>query len=134
MTTEIDEVRDEVARIGKLIGAPSVLLEVRTAESSDGTPYLEITDEGYSYIAVERGLEISRQYTPELDGILYIIFKRITSQMALSYELRHRIDGQDFRRIYFSRRIELMHAAHQGWGDRQRIEIEEILKTSPFVD
>jgi hypothetical protein len=58
----------------------------------------------------------------------------VTFAIECSYELKHRIYGKDFRRIMFIHQEELLSQLNQSWGERRRLEHEQILKRSPFDD
>ncbi len=72
--------------------------------------------------------------TSDLDELLYNIFQSVTFTLACSYELKHRKRAKDFRRIMFVQQEELLSQLNQSWGERRRLEHEEILKRSPFDD
>lgn len=130
----IMELQEEVNRLGAKIEAPRSLLIVRSTPSSDGAPYVEISSDTYYFVSSERGLENFRHACKTSDELIYRIMKEVTSKMALAFELERRVQGKDWRRIYFSRRARLMTELDLGWGERDAREIEEILSSAPFVD
>lgn len=130
----IEEIRNKIKNIGAIIGAPDVLLYVRVVPVGDGTPYIEIRESEYHYVISERGCEFSREIFLDDDDILYKITSKIVTRMALDYELQNRIDSQDFRRIYFSKEIELMDQICPEWGAKKKAEIKETLRNSPYSD
>lgn len=54
--------------------------------------------------------------------------------MACAYELEHRIPGQDFRRLMFSKRVELLTSIDPDMGRRGKEQIAETLRNAPFND
>ena len=54
--------------------------------------------------------------------------------MAGDYELEHRIDAQDCRRLIFDKKLELHGKISPEWEDREREKIRLILKKNPYVD
>ena len=54
--------------------------------------------------------------------------------MAFDYERKHRIEGQDCRRIAFEKQLELMEILGYEYKQRAESEINEILKGHPFQD
>jgi hypothetical protein len=50
------------------------------------------------------------------------------------FELKHRVKGKSFRRLLFSKEIELMRALNVQWEVRKRNEINEILAKAPYDD
>jgi hypothetical protein len=88
----------------------------------------------YSYVISERGEQLSRRETRDLDELLYWIFQDVTFRMALDFEKTHRSSGQDFRRLLFSYQLRLLGALQPRWREKRQIEIDTILVWSPFRD
>lgn len=130
----IDDVREKVIELGKLIDAPRNKLYVFDVEGSDGRYHLEFHGDEYHYISTERGEELDRFVTKNFDNLLYKIFKHITSSMAFSYELNNRVQNQDSRRIAFSKQIELMSKINESWRDKMEQEIARTLQNAPYED
>ena len=97
-------------------------------------PHIEVDMHGYHYVIVERGMELRRITTTDLDDLLYHIFEAVTFSLACDYEVTHRIPDQDFRRLLFKQQIELL-SAHFDWVGGEGIsDHERILKQAPFDD
>ena len=96
-------------------------------------PHIEV-GVTYDYVIVERGQERDRKSFDSLDGLLEQIFDDITFGMAFSYELEHRVGGQDCRRIGFAKQIELLERLNPIWAEREAARHEAILRQHPFVD
>lgn len=126
------DLQEKIYEIGKVINAPKSWLIVLYQPANDGSPYVSIDGDEFFYVSSERGCEISRKPISSLDELMYFIFEGATSMMALDYELDNRVEGQDFRRIYFSKQVELMNKLSPQWGERCRKEIGEILSLSPY--
>jgi hypothetical protein len=54
--------------------------------------------------------------------------------MALEWELQHRIEGEDFRRQFFRKDIELMTLVSEDWARRKKEKYEKIIGEYPFDD
>lgn len=128
----IDEVRKKVTELGQLINAPQNKLYI--FDRNDGGYYLELHEDEYHYILNERGQEVDRFITKNIDELLYKIFKHITSSMAFSYEFDNRVPHQDSRRIAFAKKIELMSTISDSWRKKIEEEITKILHNSPYDD
>ncbi|MBZ9623729.1 immunity 63 family protein [Clostridium sp. FP2] len=89
---------------------------------------------GYHYVISEKRQEIKHQVTKNLDELLYSTFKDITFEMACDYEVRNRIEGQDFRRLLFNKQLELINLISEEFSLLLKTEIEVILKKYPFKD
>jgi hypothetical protein len=130
----ITTIRKKVREYGKKINAPKKLLTIRTTSDGFATPYIEINKESYNYVVSERGTEFKRKKTTDLDKILYWIFKDIVFELASEFELNHRKEDEDFRRILFVKEIELMEKLDPKWGKWLKKEQNEILKKYPYED
>ncbi|MEX1827165.1 Imm63 family immunity protein [Luteibacter sp. CQ10] len=120
--------------LGQRIGAPKDLLVVRKEASGVGDPYIDCDGKSFLYIVSERGTEFSRKVVSSEEELLHLLLSDAVSQMAWDYELDHRVDGRDPRRIAFQKMIELMDRLDPSWGAQMRAETEEILLNAPYKD
>ena len=129
------EIQVGINRLAKLIGA-QCLEELPTYGYSEGTarPHVEVDQNGYHYVVVERGQEWERITTKHLDELLYRVFRSVTLRMAIDYELKHRVEGQDSRRVAFQHQLELLSTLSAEWAQRCSQEIAQILHEHPFED
>jgi len=134
MSEQLVAIQAKVYELGIKINAPRNFLVVHGEPVDDGTPYVKIDNGMFRYISAERGYEIFNKVAPSLDILLYWILDRVVSRLAMEYELRHRVEGQDSRRVYFSKRIELMKELDSRWGDMVGHDIERILQSNPYAD
>ena len=104
----IAEIEAEVARLSERVTAPSNVYPTFGYSADFARPHTDAGVDQYHYVAVERGTEVFRKSTSDLDELLYWIFEGVTVSMACAYELAHRIPGQDFRRLMFSKQAELL--------------------------
>src|SRR5688500_828856 len=105
MKLSIQIIKSSLNELAEKINAPKNLL-----------PPINNTIEGMSieldefnnlyYVMAERG-NIERDLMMDLEDLLYNVFKNITAQMAMTYELKNRISDQDSRRISFQKEEEL---------------------------
>jgi hypothetical protein len=58
----------------------------------------------------------------------------VTTSTALELELNNRILGQDSRRQWFAKNIELLSRLSAEWAGRKRSEYMQILAEQPFRD
>lgn len=106
---------------------------IRSASMEDGSPHIEVGD-AYEFILCERGVELQRRRTADLDELLYWIIEGLTASMSWDYELRHRREGEDSRRQAFAKQVELLSQLSDEWAKRQEAEQAEILTRHPFHD
>ncbi len=107
---------------------------LRTSPSHDGSPHVEKIGNLYHWVVTERGSEFQRKTTALRSELEYWLVSDVVSDLSIKYELKNRVEGQDFRRIMFDKRIELMNSISLEWGNRIQKEIELILKDHPFND
>lgn len=100
--------------------------------SEGGTVYISGLE--YHYVIMERGKEIIHYKSENMNEVLYPVFKNIIVSMAQEYELKHRNEKEDFRRLLWRRQLELLMKVDTEFVTRRKKEIEEILKKYPFID
>jgi hypothetical protein len=125
-------IRKKVREYGKKINAPKNLLSVRSTTDGFGTPHIEIDKNGYNYVIWERGREHERKTTKDFHRLIYWIFKDIVFKIASDYELDHRNPNEDFRRLLFSKILELFEILDKQWFIWEKEDIESILKENPY--
>ena len=103
--------------------------------SDDGArPHIEVDARGYHYVVVERGQELKRLTTSDMDELLFHVFESVTFSLANKYELAHRIEYRDSRRILFQKQVELLSMLSMHWGEREARNHEQTLQEHPFDD
>jgi hypothetical protein len=129
------EVKKEVDRRAAIIGAEGAHALPTYGRSEDfARPHIELDSCGYHFVVVERGQELERFTSRDLDEILFQVFETVTFSLASEYELAHRVQGQDFRRLLFQRQVELLSRISELWGQREAARHEGILREHPFRD
>ena len=97
----LEQIKAEINQQAARIDVPQSLLPTYGRSIDGAHPHIEVDARGYHYVIVERGQENSRVTTVELEELLFEVFEDITFSIACQYELKHRIEGQDFRRLLF---------------------------------
>lgn len=134
-TKKLNQIEAEVNRLAAIINAPGSLLPTYGYSKDLRFCHVEAERNGrLSWVAVERGEELKRHNTSQLDELLYWIFSDITFSMALAFELKHRIENQDFRRIMFAKQRELLGTINPKWKALASSRHRDILKDHPFDD
>lgn len=87
----------------------------------------------YGYRDERGGDNVIGQSSDPMD-IVYEVIKNQIAQVATDYELHHRVYWQDFRRVLFQKRLELMRLVDEQFYLRLQEEINEILKNAPYND
>jgi hypothetical protein len=126
------QIRTEVERRARIIGASGNSELPTYGESQDfGYPHIEVDSRGYHWVVVERGVERKRISTPDLDELLYAVFRPLTQHLA---SLDRCVKGEDSRRQMFRRQLELLAKLDPKWSARCAAEHRVILKENPFID
>ena len=125
---------EKIKILGKIIDAPEKLLDGFEKRNQYAQPYIEAKFPFYYLITSENGKEMKRQQFKDADTLLYIVFEKITFDMALQYELIHRIPFQDSRRLLFSHQLKLMEKLSPEWKNVLQNRITEIIKRNPYQD
>lgn len=127
-------VQVEVDRLASIIGAAGDVLPTFGHSEDGARPHVEVDGRGFHYVVVERGEERRRITTQDLDELLYHVFEAITFSLACDFELAHRIEEQDCRRMLFAHQIELLSMLSSAWAQRESRDHDRILHDHPFDD
>jgi hypothetical protein len=129
------QIKVEVDRLASTIGASRDSSLPTYGRSEDGgRAHIEVDQVNYHFVIAERGTENTRVSTPDLDDLLYLVFECVTFSLAGQYEVRHRVQTQDCRRILFKHQIELLSKLSEAWSVRRAQEQNRILCQHPFDD
>ena len=126
------EIQAKVDQICEKIGLEKK--RVWPAVQNDGAPYVLIHENKYWYIFEEREEVIFEKITKDFNELLYWIMDNYISSYSFEFELKNRTKGQDFRRIAFSKQIEIFGLISDEWKVKKENEIKKILEIAPFVD
>jgi len=133
MLLSLVDIQSRVEDLARRIDAPPGDLPT-FGQSEDGArPHIEVGSE-YHFVVVERGSELRRSSTEDLDELLYWVFSGVTSQMAGRFELRNRRHGEDTRRQRFRQQIQLLDVLSPAWAEKEKARLDEILSRHPFQD
>jgi len=131
----LEEIKKAVDEFAARINPPANLLPTYGYSRDFAYPHIEVDSLGLlHFVVVERGQERDRKTTDNLDTLLYWIFSGITFSLACEYELKHRIEDKDCRRIMFDKQEELLGILSDTWRQKESEEHKKILKNSPFDD
>ena len=130
----LKQIKSEINQRAAKIDAPQSLLPTYGRSIDGAHPHIEVDARGYHYVIAERGQEKSRVTTTELGELLFEVFEDITFSIACQYELKHRIEGQDFRRLLFHYQEALLSRLSPEWAEKEAREHERILHNHPYDD
>jgi hypothetical protein len=131
---DLKAIEAEISRLGTRVGAGPRSLPTFGHTEDFGRPHIEVDVYGYHYIVVERGEEISRFDTTNLDALLYHVMIDVTSALGYRHELAYRVERNDSRRMAFAYQLELLGRLSTAWQSRWAAELDELLQRHPFDD
>ena len=130
----VHQIEDRLRTLCTHIAPGYAGLTLRTTPGHDGSDHIEIHGGQYHQVVTERGLELSRKSTGDIEEFLYWLVKDIAWSRAIGYELRHRTRDQSFRRLIFAKWVEYMNRVRPDWAARVQAEIDAILAEHPYDD
>ena len=99
----------------------------------EGT-YIFNQNNEYHILYTEKGKVKEDSVTFEKEEVLWRIVEIISFDTAMKYAIENKEEGKDFRRALFKKEIEIYSLFGEKFEKKKRIEIEEILKKSPYND
>jgi hypothetical protein len=125
------EIRAEIERRAAIIGASGNQLPTYGRTDDFARPHIEVDSRGYHRVVVERGVELNRITTPDLEELLYHVFSSITFSLTA---YAPRVKGEDARRQIFRVQVELLAKLNPKWAAREDQKHRRILEENPFID
>jgi hypothetical protein len=109
-TISINEIREIITEYCKIIKAPEYVIRNAVLDHTIhfADPHIEIHGEVYHFVSVERGKEIFRKITKELDELLYWIMEGVTSGMASTYAAEQRLPDDGYFIARKEKQLELL--------------------------
>jgi len=130
----LEAIEAEIVSRSRQIGACENHLPTFGYSEQSGRPHIEVDERGYHYAIAERGTEFERLTTHDIDKLQYSVFESITFRLACDYEVKHRVEKRDCRRILFRRQTELLSALSHEWAKRCEQDHTQVLQEHPFDD
>ena len=132
---QVQLLKKEFERLARKIKVPEKHKPTFGPNDNDVKPYIfQDYKNDLHYIFKERGEVVFDKITYDFDELLFWVFDDITSAMSYDYELKNRIEEQDFRRIGFNYQVELMTNLNKVWGEKTEKKQKKILENYPFDD
>lgn len=138
MTTEElkEVVQRDLDKIGASLDKYAIFFCNNTLQHLPGSYYSVENDVFYCTEIGDRGKIYPKQAFPGMEDALFKIYYHITQSMAISYAVKHSDEhkGQDQRRIWFPKLLELLKQIGEPYYIRGRKRIEETLRNAPYND
>ncbi len=130
----LDDIQQAVLKLARRIDVPGYFLPTYGHAMGDARPHIEVDQRGFHFVIVERGQELDRKTTLDPNELAYWIFETATFSMAVDFELHHREQGKDCRRMFFLKQEELLGLLDASWRKRLEEYHQQILRKHPFDD
>lgn len=130
----LTSIQQSIESLAERISAPVDLLPTYGRSIDGAHPHIEVDARGMHFVVIERGCELERKTTRDLDELLCWVFDSVTFSMACSFELKNRISGQDSRRLMWQHQLELLRRLNESWSCKRENEIQKILLKNRFND
>jgi hypothetical protein len=134
MQRRIDVLEDQYRAFAARIDAPKQLVQFHEVPTNLGAAHVELAGSHLYYVVTERGIEFERRHTEDPDKLLYWLISDLTFQMACDYELKHRKEGEDFRRQLFTKQLELLGHLKKERRTEREADLRLIVAENPFRD
>ncbi|WCL51042.1 Imm63 family immunity protein [Leptospira sp. GIMC2001] len=135
MKYSIQKIKKIVTKLSNRINASKNLLPTFGYSKDFAHPHIEVDVNGFMhFVVVERGHEIRRKTTKDLDELLYWIFEDITYAMSTNFELENRGENKDGRRKIFERQEYLLAKLNYRWKEIIREKNQNEVEKFPFDD
>ncbi|TGM10684.1 hypothetical protein EHQ81_18835 [Leptospira selangorensis] len=125
--TIISQVKKKLQELNVSISISSNLEEEGLCVDKDFWGY-------YHFKYIERGKASTDRKTKDPNDIFYWLYQSATFENACKYELIHRIEKQDFRRILFEKQLSLLKSIGIEYYERRKKEISDTLVNYPYSD
>ncbi|GHU27940.1 hypothetical protein FACS1894172_21260 [Spirochaetia bacterium] len=134
MNITLNDIKRTVNKLASKIDAPKDSLPTFGYSKDFGYPHIEIDENNFYYVIMERGQILEKKATNNIDTLLYWIFDSVTFRMAGDFELSNRIEAEDCRRIIFIKQEELLGTLNENWQKDKENYHTKVLEKSPFDD
>ena len=91
-------------------------------------PFIEIWQNGYYYICLERGEEVFRKQTTDLNELIFMVMEDLTFKMAWDWAKLEPKSNSDLRIPAFAKQVELMRTISLDYGNRLNASLQNIVK------
>lgn len=89
----------------------------------------------YHYVGVgDRGGIIEEIKSENMEDVLYKIYSGVTFNKATQYAMVNKKKNEDWRRLLFSKQLEILRCINEQYYNRRFDEIQNILISNPYRD
>ena len=111
-----------VLDLANMIGAPLKTLPTFGYIVNGAYPCVLHFEDRWIWTIRDRGVELERRETQDVQEVLYWIFEDVTRQMATDWEIANRDEHGDPRVAWVGKQLELLEQITPRWSQRYRDE------------
>ncbi len=115
------------ANFGKISNDFHLLPEINNS-NYDALPFIEIWQNVYYYVCLEREVEVFRKQTTDLNELVYMVMENLTFKMSWDWAKLQSNLNTDLRISAFAKQVELMGTINLEYGHRLNAGLQNIIK------
>lgn len=124
----MDEIKEMVELLAEQIAAPIDYLPTYNYSEDFARPHIEMQGNEYHLLVIEKGQEIKRQRTYDIEELIYWIFDSVTFEMALRLEVLNRNEEEDFRIQLFKIQEDLIEKINPKYKNSLEVKHRKLLQ------
>ena len=124
---KMEAIKSKIENLASRINAPKEYLPTYGFSEDFAKPHIEVNDNEFHWVVVERGQELERRQTTDEKELLFWVFDSVTFEMATRLELENRNENEDFRIQLFKIQEELIGEINSDYSDRLNIKHRKLL-------
>ena len=134
MQVILDDIKTSIDILARKINAPLDFMPGYGHSIGEDHVYIKVDKHGKLYYVLVDSEGEYEYPSPDINDLLYKVFRSIAFSMALEFIANNVIEKEDYRRQYFSKHLELLSMLNKDWRDRAEQEHQVLLKITPFDD
>lgn len=130
----LSEVKSTIERIGKELGARKEDLPTIGHSVDFACPCVQIEEGRYIYSVAERGKELRRRVTEEIEELLLWVFEDVSFSIASRTQTALVETRVDPRRSFFAQQLNLLKKVNAEWANLVEKKQSKIIRDNPYDD
>lgn len=129
-----DNINNGVEEEYRIMDMSGIFFEESNPAKAPGT-YVYADSVGYHLdIVGDRGGIVEERTINKLEDLYFELCWTLSSSISTLYASKNRVKGRDWRRIMFTKRVQLLENTNSDFVIKGKILIDEILKNAPYND
>jgi len=134
---ETDKLEKKIKNLINSILPDLNLNKINFSVGTDNSPegiYIFTQNDKYHYVYTEKGKIRTHKELENEDEILWNVLEAVIFDVAMDYAIKNKVQGKDFRRLLFTKEIELYSKFGDDFEKRKIKEINNILEKNHYCD